>query len=239
MANKYDYIIVVVGFFGAVFAQQVKEAGKTALVLEKRNHIGGNCYSYNYEDTGISIHAYGTHIFHTSDKAIWHYINRFTEFNRYQHRVLTTCRGEVFSMPINLGTINAFFGINLRPNEARAFLAGKSETIDNPRNLEEKAMCLIGRELYEAFVKGYTVTQRRCDPRDLPASIITRLPVRTSFHDSYFDDIYQGIPVVGYPPIFERMQRSKKLMIDDSDKETPQEVTSRFDHSERLTPCAS
>jgi UDP-galactopyranose mutase len=203
--RNFDYIVVGSGLFGSVFAQQVKEAGKTALVLERRDHIGGNCYSYNYEDTEINVHAYGTHVFHTSDKRIWDYINRFTEFNRYQHRVLTTAGGEVFSMPINLGTINAFFGINLRPRDAEAFLAGKREKIDNPRNLEEKAVSLIGRELYEAFIKGYTAKQWGCDPRDLPASIITRLPIRTTFHDAYFDDPYQGIPVDGYTPIFRRM----------------------------------
>lgn len=203
--KTYDYVIVGSGFFGSVFAQQAVEAGKTVLVLEKRNHIGGNCFSYEYEDTLINVHLYGTHIFHTSDSKLWAYINRFTEFNRYQHRVLTTYKGKVFSMPINLGTINAFYNVNLKPGEAESFLASKRESIPNPRNLEEKAISLIGRELYDAFIKGYTMKQWGCDPRELPASIITRLPIRTSFHDSYFDDIYQGIPVGGYTPIFERM----------------------------------
>lgn len=200
-----DYLVVGAGFFGAVFAQQMREAGRSVMVIERRQHIGGNCYSYDYEDTGITVHAYGTHIFHTADKRLWDYVNRFTEFNRYQHRVLTTHAGRVFAMPINLGTINQFFGVNLKPFEAEAFLASKREPIENPRNLEEKAVSLIGRELYDAFIKGYTRKQWGCDPRELPASIITRLPVRTSFHDSYFDDPYQGIPVGGYTPIFERM----------------------------------
>ena len=203
--SRYDYLVVGSGFFGSVFAQQAKEAGKTVLVVEKRSHIGGNCYSYDYEDTGITVHAYGTHIFHTSDRKIWDYINRFTEFNQYQHRVLTTYRDKVFAMPMNLGTINAFFGVNLGPREARAFLERKREKIDNPQNLEEKATSLIGRELYEAFIKEYTMKQWGCNPCDLPANIITRLPIRTSFYDSYFDDIYQGIPIGGYTPIFERM----------------------------------
>ena len=203
--KTYDYVVVGSGFFGAVFAQQAKEAGRTVLVLERRNHIGGNCFSYDYQETGINIHKYGTHIFHTSDHKLWNYVNRFTEFNRYQHRVLTTYQGKVFAMPINLGTINLFYGMNLRPSDAKEFLASKRETIRNPSNLEEKAISLIGRELYEAFIKGYTEKQWGCDPRDLPANIITRLPIRTSFFDSYFDDIYQGIPVRGYTPIFERM----------------------------------
>ncbi|HTP30200.1 MAG TPA: UDP-galactopyranose mutase [Anaeromyxobacteraceae bacterium] len=203
--KTYDYIIVGSGLFGAVFAQQVHEAGHSALVIEKRSHVGGNCYSYEYEDTGIIVHAYGTHIFHTSDPRIWRYVNRFTEFNRYQHRVLAMHQDSVFPLPINLGTINAFFGVNLRPVEAESFLAHKRKPIANPRNLEEKALALIGRELYEAFIKGYTIKQWGCDPRDLPAAIITRLPIRTSFQDSYFDDVYQGVPVRGYSPMFARL----------------------------------
>lgn len=202
---QYDYIVVGSGLFGAVFAQQAKEWGKTVLVLEKRNHIGGNCYSYKYEDTGIDVHAYGTHIFHTNDKKTWDYINRFTEFNRYQHRVLTTYKDRVYSMPINLGTINEFYGVNLKPHEVEEFLDGKRGNTSNPKNLEEKASSLIGWELYEAFIKGYTMKQWGCDPTQLPSSIITRLPVRNSYHDSYFNDYYQGIPIDGYTPIFERL----------------------------------
>lgn len=213
-ARTYDYIVVGSGFFGAVFAQQMREAGKTVLVLEKRDHIGGNCFSYDYEDTGITVHKYGTHIFHTSDERIWRYVNRFTEFNRYQHRVLTTHKGRVFALPINLGTINAFYGVNLRPDEAEGFLASKREPIAHPRNLEEKAIASIGRDLYEAFIQGYTRKQWGCDPRDLPASVISRLPIRTSFYDSYFDDVYQGIPVGGYTPIFERMLEEIPVELD-------------------------
>ena len=202
---KYDYIVVGSGFWGAVFAQQVKENGKNVLVIEKRNHIGGNCYSYDYQDTNINIHAYGTHIFHTNDKLLWDYINRFTEFNRYQHRVLTTYQNQVYSMPINLGTINSFYGINIKPCEVKNFLESKLAKTSNIRNLEEKAISLVGKELYEAFIKGYTTKQWGCSPTDLPPNIITRLPVRSSYYDSYFNDIYQGIPIGGYTPIFERM----------------------------------
>jgi UDP-galactopyranose mutase len=201
----YDYLIVGCGFFGSVFAQQARENGKSVIVIDRRPHIGGNCYSYEYEDTGISVHAYGTHIFHCSDEETWRYINRFAAFNRYQHRVLTTHRGKVYSMPINLGTINSFFSTNLRPAEVKGFLAAQSTAAVKPSNLEEQAISLIGKPLYEAFIRGYTSKQWGCDPRELPANIITRLPVRHSYHDAYFNDRYQGIPLEGYTPIFERM----------------------------------
>lgn len=203
--SQYDYIIVGSGFTGAVFAQQATAAGKRVLVLERHNHIGGNCYSFDYEDTLINVHKYGTHIFHTNDQDIWNYITQFSEFTSYQHRVLTTYHSRVYSMPINLGTINAFYNVNLRPSEVALFLESKRGRIDHPVNLEEKAISLIGADLYEAFIKGYTIKQWGCDPKNLPASIITRLPVRDSYHDAYFDDRYQGMPVRGYTPVFERM----------------------------------
>jgi len=202
---QYDYVVVGSGFFGAVFAQQAKERGKKVLVLELRDHIGGNCYSYEHEDTGVTVHKYGTHIFHTNDQSLWDYVRRFTEFNRYQHRVLTTHKDRVYAMPINLGTVNAFYGLNLKPDEVEDFLETKRGNIANPSNLEEKAISLIGKDLYEAFIKGYTMKQWGCDPTLLPAGIITRLPVRNSYNDSYFNDQFQGIPVDGYTPIFERM----------------------------------
>lgn len=201
----YDYIIVGSGFFGAVFAQQARENGRTALIIESRDHIGGNCYSFDYEDTNINIHKYGTHIFHTNSEELWRYINRFTEFNRYQHRVLATHKDRVYPFPFCLGMINQFYNLNLKPREVDAFLETKRVKIAQPANLEEKAISLIGVELYEAFVKGYTTKQWGCDPRELPANIITRIPVRTSWYDSYFNDRYQGIPIGGYTPIFERM----------------------------------
>ena len=201
----YDYLVVGAGFFGSVFAQQAVENGKSVLMIDRRPHIGGNCYTHEYEDTGILVHAYGTHIFHCSDEDTWQYINRFTAFNRHQHRVHTTYQGKVFSMPINLGTINSFFGLNLRPTEVAAFLEQQRSPGSSPANLEEQAISLIGKPLYEAFIRGYTRKQWDCDPRKLPANIITRLPVRYSYHDAYFNDRYQGIPLEGYTPIFERM----------------------------------
>jgi len=206
MTNRqYDYLIVGSGLFGSVFAQQAVENGRSVLVLEKRTHIGGNCYSAEHEDTGIIVHRYGTHIFHTPNKAIWDYVNRFSAFTRYRHRVLTKHRGRVYSMPINLGTINAFYGLDLKPGEVDAFLAARRPRIERPANLEEKAISLVGEELYRAFIAGYTEKQWARSPRELPASIINRLPVRTSYDDSYFDDTWQGLPAEGYTPIFERL----------------------------------
>jgi UDP-galactopyranose mutase len=203
--RSYDFLVVGSGLFGAVFAQQALENGRSVLVVEKRDHIGGNCHSAEHEDTGIIVHRYGTHIFHTSHRGIWDYINRFSEFTRYRHRVLTRHRGRVYTMPINLGTINAFYGTDLAPAQVEDFLAARRPRIAEPRNLEEKAISLIGEDLYRAFIAGYTEKQWGRPPRELPASIITRLPVRSSYDDSYFDDLYQGLPVDGYAPIFERL----------------------------------
>jgi UDP-galactopyranose mutase len=203
--KMYDFVVVGAGFFGAVFAHEVKKAGKKVLVIEKRDHIGGNCYSYDDSETNINIHKYGPHIFHTPDKKIWDYINSFADFNNYQHRVLTTAGGKVYSLPINLTTINKFYNLTFTPGEAAKFLKSKTSAVSKPANLEEKAISLVGRELYEAFIKGYTTKQWGCDPRELPAEVITRLPVRTSDNDLYYDDNYQGMPVGGYTPIFEKM----------------------------------
>jgi UDP-galactopyranose mutase len=199
-----DYLVVGAGLFGSVFAHEAKRAGRSVLVIEKRDHIGGNCFSYDDGETGVNIHKYGTHIFHDSSKDVCLYINRFTDFNRYQHRVLTTCQGKVYSMPINLATINQFYGLNLKPYEVAFFLSSKIPSFSAPpANLEDKAVSLIGRDLYEAFIKHYTRKQWNCDPKELPAEVITRLPIRDSYFDSYFDDTYQGIPLGGYTPIFE------------------------------------
>lgn len=207
----YDFIIVGAGFFGAVFAHEAGKAGKKVLVIEKRDHIGGNCYSYDDPKTNINIHKYGPHIFHTPDKKIWEYINSFAAFNGYQHRVLTKAAGRVYSMPINLATINQFYHLSLTPREAGKFLKSRMTTVSKSANLEEKAISLIGKDLYEAFIKGYTIKQWNCDPRKLPAEVISRLPVRTSYDDIYYDDHYQGMPVGGYTPIFRTLLRGIPL----------------------------
>jgi len=201
----YDYIVVGAGLFGAVFAREAADAGKTVLVLEKREHLGGNCYTYEFEDSGITVPLYGPHVFHTDSLEIWNYVHRFTDFNRYQHRPLTTHQNRVYALPINLGTINSFYGVNLKPWEVDAFLQKRIPPGLVPTNFEEKAISLVGPELYAAFFKGYSTKQWKTDLTKLPAELITRLPVRRSYYDSYYDDAYQGMPVAGYTAIFERM----------------------------------
>jgi UDP-galactopyranose mutase len=213
--KTYDYVVVGAGFFGAVFAREMVDAGKSVLVLDKRNHIGGNCYTYEFEDSGITVPLYGPHIFHTDSLEIWNYVNRFTAFNRYQHRVLTTFQNKVFSMPINLGTVNAFYGVNLTPSEVGAFIRGKIPAdLKSPQNLEEKAISLVGPDLYEAFIKGYSTKHWKTDLTKLPADVITRLPVRSSYHDSYYDDPYQGMPLNGYTAIFEGLLKGIPVQLD-------------------------
>jgi UDP-galactopyranose mutase len=202
-AMIYDYVVVGAGLFGSVFARAAKDAGKSVLVLEKRDHIGGNCYTYEFEDSGITVPLYGPHIFHTDSLEIWNYLHRFTEFNRYQHCPLTTHGDRVYTLPINLGTINAFYGVNLKPAEVDAFIQQRIPAGLRPTNFEEKAISLIGPDLYNAFFKGYSTKQWRTDLTKLPADLITRLPIRRSYYDSYYDDRYQGMPLYGYTAIFE------------------------------------
>lgn len=215
---KYDYLIVGAGLFGSVLAERIaNDLGKKVLIIDKRSHIGGNCYSEVDEETGIEVHQYGTHIFHTSSVKAWNYINRFTEFNGYYHQVLSTYKDKVYQMPINLETINTFYDKNLKPLEAKEFIAEEiaKEGIIQPQNLEEKAISLIGRPLYEAFIKGYTVKQWGKDPVDLPADIITRLPVRYNYREDYFTNSrWQGIPLDGYTKVFERILESKNIHIE-------------------------
>lgn len=204
-----DYLIVGAGFFGAVIAERIATVlNKKALVIDRRDHIGGNCYSKKDEETGIEYHAYGTHIFHTSSEKVFNYLSQFTKWNSYYHQVLSTHKNKVYQMPINLETINSFFNVNLKPFEVESFLAQerRQESYPNPKNLEEKAVSLIGRKLYEAFIKGYTTKQWGKDPRELPASIINRLPVRSNYNETYFNNArWQGIPLDGFTAIFERM----------------------------------
>lgn len=210
MTNLSDHKFVVAGsgFFGAVMAERIATVlEQPVIVLERRDHLGGNSYSEIDAATGIEYHRYGSHLFHTSNREVWDWINRFTSFTNYRHRVFTRHAGRTFTMPINLMTLNSFFGVDLKPTEAAAFIAAKAaaEPYPNPANFEEKAISLIGRELYEAFIKGYTAKQWETDPRQLPAEIISRLPVRFNFTDFYFNDIYEGLPLDGYAAIFERI----------------------------------
>ena len=196
-----DLIVVGSGFFGLTIAERAAtQLNKRVLVLDRRHHIGGNAYSAPEPETGIEIHVYGAHLFHTSNERVWNYVNQFTEFTNYQHRVFTIYDGKTYSMPINLGTICSYFGRALSPDEARALVHEQAGEIDTAEaaNLEEKAVSLIGRPLYEAFIRGYTKKQWQTDPTELPAAVIARLPVRYTFDNRYFNDTYEGLPVEGY-----------------------------------------
>jgi UDP-galactopyranose mutase len=197
----YDLVVVGSGFFGLTIAERAaSELDKRVLVVERRSHLGGNAYSEPEPQTGIEIHRYGAHLFHTSSVRVWEYVNRFTAFTGYQHRVFARVGDQVYAFPMNLALINQFFGKAHTPDEARALIAEQAGEIDtaSARNLEEKAISLIGRPLYEAFVKGYTAKQWQTDPRELDAAIISRLPVRYTFDNRYFNDTFEGLPVDGY-----------------------------------------
>ncbi len=203
-----DLVVVGSGFFGLTIAERcASELGLKVLVLERRHHIGGNAYSEPDPETGIEVHVYGAHLFHTSNERVWEYVSRFTKFTGYQHRVFGTYDGQVYPLPMNLGLINQFFGRSHSPAEARALIAEQASEIDtkDAANLEEKAISLIGRPLYEAFIKGYTAKQWQTDPKELSPDIIARLPVRYTFNNRYFNDKYEGLPVDGYTAWLERM----------------------------------
>ena len=211
-----DLVVVGSGFFGLTIAERcASDLGLRVTVLESRKHIGGNAYSEREPSTGIEVHRYGAHLFHTSHEAVWNYVNRFTAFTRYQHRVYTTHRGEVYPMPINLGTINQFFRSALSPDQARALITEQAGATGSAEcdNLEQKAISLIGKPLYEAFVRGYTAKQWQTDPTQLPGDIITRLPVRYSYDGRYFNDTYEGLPVDGYTAWLERMADHPRIEI--------------------------
>ena len=199
--TSYDLIVVGSGFFGLTVAERAaSQLGKRVLVVERRAHLGGNAYSETEPQTGIEIHRYGAHLFHTSNTRVWDYAHQFTEFTGYQHRVFAMHGRQAYQFPMGLGLVAQFFGRYYGPEEARALIAEQAAEIDTAeaKNLEEKAISLVGRPLYEAFVKGYTAKQWQTDPKELPASIISRLPVRYTFDNRYFTDTYEGLPVDGY-----------------------------------------
>ncbi len=205
-------LMVGAGLSGAVIGRHLAEAGHEITVLDARDHVGGNCHTERDEKTGVNVHVYGPHIFHTDDAEVWDYVNRFETFMPYKNRVKTTsldpngARG-VFSLPINLHTINQFFGKTLRPDEARAFITEEQAdtSIEDPQTFEEQAMRFVGRDLYEAFFKGYTIKQWGMHPSELPASILKRLPVRFNYDDNYFFHKYQGMPENGYTQMVEKI----------------------------------
>ena len=211
-----DLVVVGAGLFGLTVAQQAAEkAGATVHIIDVRDHIGGNAYSYFDEETGAEIHKYGAHLFHTSNARVWEYVNRFTEFTDYVHRVYTTHNGEVFPLPTNLGTINQFFRAHYTPAEAKALIAEQAGELagQDPQNLNDKGISLIGRPLYEAFIKNYTAKQWQTDPSELPASIINRLPVRFNYDNRYFKDTWEGLPKDGYTAWFERMIDDPRITV--------------------------
>lgn len=214
--SNYRFIIIGSGFFGSVVAERIaNKKNENVLIIEKRGHPGGNSYSEIDKETGIEVHKYGSHIFHTDDKKVWKYIRQFMKLNSYRHKVLTTYKNRVYQMPINLSTINQYYDKNLKPTEVDDFIKKETEKegILSPQNLEEKAVSLIGRPLYEAFIKGYTQKQWETEPEKLPADIITRLPFRKDFNFEYFNDPVQGIPINGYTDVFKKMLNNNRIRV--------------------------
>ncbi len=206
--NGPDLVVVGSGFFGLTIAERcASDLGLRVLVIDRRHHLGGNAYSEREPETGIEVHKYGAHLFHTSNDKVWEYANRFTTFTDYKHRVFGKYQGQVYSLPMNLGLINQFFGKSHTPEEARELIGSQASEIatEDASNLEEKAISLIGRPLYEAFIKGYTAKQWQTDPTKLSADIITRLPVRYTFENGWFSDTHEGLPTDGYTAWLTRM----------------------------------
>lgn len=201
--KKYDYLIVGCGLFGAVFAHEAKQKGKSVLIIEKRDHIGGNIYCA--EEEGILVHKYGAHIFHTSNKAVWNYVNQFVEFNNFVNSPIANYKGEIYNMPFNMNTFSKMFGVATPKEAERVIEEQRAEIKGEPKNLEEQAISLVGREIYTKLIKGYTEKQWGRDCKDLPAFIIKRLPVRYTYNNNYFNDRYQGIPIEGYTVLVERL----------------------------------
>ncbi|MCZ4262915.1 UDP-galactopyranose mutase [Limimaricola sp. G21655-S1] len=199
-------LMVGAGLSGAVIGRRLAEAGHDVTVMDARSHVAGNCHTARDAQTGVMVHVYGPHIFHTDDEGVWDYVNRFANFQPYKNRVKSTTQGQVFSLPINLHTINQFYGKTMRPDEARAFIAEQADkSITDPQSFEEQALAFVGRDLYEAFFKGYTEKQWGCSPTKLPASILKRLPVRFNYDDNYFFHRFQGMPEEGYTAMVERI----------------------------------
>ena len=212
----YDLFVVGSGLFGLTVAERMSTLhNKKVLIIERRDHLGGNAYSEAEPETGIEIHKYGAHLFHTSNRRVWEYVNQFTDFTDYQHRVFAMHDGNAYQFPMGLGLINQFFGRYYSPDEARDLIESQKGGRDpkDAQNLEEKAIALIGQPLYEAFIKHYTAKQWQTDPKNLPASNITRLPVRYNFNNRYFNDTYEGLPVDGYAAWLERMAESENIEV--------------------------
>ena len=225
--KKYDYLIVGAGLFGAVFAHEAKSKGKKCLVIDKRDHIAGNIYTKDVH--GIQVHQYGAHIFHTSLKEVWEYVNQFADFNRYTNCPVARYKGELYNMPFNMNTFNKLWGV-FTPEEARAKIEEEKAAagITEPKNLEEQAISLVGKSIYEKLVKGYTEKQWGKRATELPSFIIKRLPVRFVYDNNYFNDLYQGIPVGGYTAMVEKMLKGTEVRLN----------CDYFDHKDELDALA-
>lgn len=208
---KYDYLIVGAGLFGATFARLATDSGKRCLVIDKRPHIGGNVYCENVE--GINVHRYGPHIFHTSDKRVWEFVNRFVEFNRFTLMTVANYKGRLYNLPFNMNTFYRMWGAKT-PDEARSMIEAQRGEVGEITNLEEQAISLVGRDIYEALIKGYTEKQWGRSCRELPSFIIRRLPVRYTFDNNYFNDAYQGIPIGGYNTLIEKLLEGSEVRTD-------------------------
>ena len=223
-------LLVGAGLSGAVIGRKLAEAGHSCRIIDARSHIGGNCYTERDADTGVMMHVYGPHIFHTDDEEVWTYVNSFTQFMPFQNRVKTTSQGAVYSLPVNLLTINQFFGKTLHPAEARDFITQQADTsITDPQTFEEQALRFVGRDLYEAFFKGYTEKQWGCSPTELPASILKRLPVRFNYDDNYFFHKFQGMPKDGYTPMIEAILDHPNITVELDTTFTP-DMAETADH---------
>lgn len=210
--KKYDYLIVGAGLFGSIFAYEATKRGKKCLIIEKRNHVAGNIYTNNIEN--IQVHQYGAHIFHTSDKEVWEYMNQFAEFNRYTNSPVAIYQNELYNMPFNMNTFHQLWGV-VTPKQAKEKIKEEieKENIEEPKNLEEQALKLVGRTIYEKLVKGYTEKQWGKKATELPSFIIKRLPIRFIFDNNYFRDLYQGIPIGGYTAIIEKMLQGVEVKL--------------------------
>ncbi len=222
----YDYLIVGSGLYGAIFAHEAKKAGKSVLVVDKRNNVAGNIYTEKQE--GINVHMYGAHIFHTNDKKVWEYITQFAEFNRFTNSPVANYKGELYSMPFNMYTFNKMWGVVTPQEAANKIEEQKREITGEPKNLEEQAISLVGRDIYEKLVKGYTEKQWGRDCKDLPAFIIKRLPVRLTFDNNYFNALYQGIPIGGYTKMIENILEGIEVRLN----------TNYLEHREELDAIA-
>jgi UDP-galactopyranose mutase len=217
MDNKKIRVIGA-GLSGAVIARKLSDFGFNVVVFDERSHIAGNCYSERDEDTGVMVHKYGPHIFHTDNEEVWAFVNKFSKFEPYINRVKTIVNGEVYSLPINLHTINQFFHKHFSPIEAEEFISSISVKIDSPSNFEEQALAFVGTDIYEAFFKGYTLKQWGVSPTELPASILKRLPLRFNYNDNYFSHKYQGMPTEGYTNLVDSILNHKNIKVINNEK---------------------